>query len=515
MGLPLLAKLAIHLAVSYLLDLIFREPEYKTGSYQQSSGGSPSIKKGVPVPVVWGHCFITSPHLMAAVNMYINEIHQVGACLGFALCRGAIISANSDGLLMIRFGGKIPQWGVGAGWCHYGDVVQTYPAAINDNSLIEVHDSDLFVGTAYGGGIEMYGYFHLGADDEALDTVFKNKVGATWSPAWRGVVWCWLDGYLGRSYILPGVEFEIRRCPNNLSLTGDGHIIQDPTDDVPEGIYDANPAEILYELLTDDDIGLGLTTDDVSSSSFQTMGNALATEKFGMSLIWDGLSPIQNVVDEILKTIGAVLYQDSNGKIAIKLLRAADSSVLTLDEDNTISFEMEQSHWTAKADNIIVEYPLRAVAGDRITRGSVTANDPSRFAWGSGGITTKVQYEGIRRADLAEKLAVRDLRILTTPFKKFKAVVNREAYVVEPGDVINVTWTDYSLSALRCRVDAVDQGSLEDGAITLYLIEDVFDLTAAAFDSPKTEWTDDDAELDVVGYGYSYGNAYGGVTSGS
>jgi len=518
-------------AVSFLIEVLTRKPISRVENYQQNSSGRPSIEKGVPVPVIWGHAFITQPLVIYSGNyqfnsetdsfVYDGETYytritdpRCNAVIAFALCRGAMDSDNGDGLLFVRIGGKPPTDEVagGSNWCRTtSDVGVAYPTVVTAGCSIK--DRDLFGGKGQGGGVQLDGMIHFGADAESADSNFLTQTGLVAVPAWRNIVWFWMYNYVGKGPILPSYEFEIRRCPNNLSLDSSGYKIVDP--DVAN-IYDANPAEMLYELLTDDDFGLGLTTDEVNQTSFQTAGNTLYTETLGMSLVWDGLSPVANVIEEILKTIGGVLYQDSNGKIAISLLRAADTSVLTIDEDNCITLEMDTQAWSDSIDNIIVEYPLRQTNTNRISRGSITANDPGRFQWGSNRVATKVQYEGIRRADIAEKLAVRDLRLLTSPTRKFRAVVNREGAIgsddetITPGKVVLVTWTDYGISAVRCRVDTVDQGLLEDGKITFYLIEDFFDQTAAAFDSPETEWNDDDAEPDEVGYGYSYGNAYGG-----
>ena len=535
MPLPLLVaaiyKLVVSYAVTALVDTIFRQGDKSTergfGSYEP---GTPSNDEGNPVPTVWGHAYINSANLFYASNFQyqgqaepfviagetyykFNPNTKMNGILGFALCRGPLVAANSDGVLLIRFSGKTPVDEIAGGgdWCRTtAGVGVAYPDEVI--GALSIKDTDLA-----SVGIQFDGTVHAGLAAEAADVTFQAQSGIATLPAWRGVAYYWCFNRIGRGAVLDAYWFEVRRCPNNLGLAATNYLIQDPDAAALAGIFDANPAEMIYELLTDADTGLGLTADDVATASFTAAGNTLFDETFGMSLTWDGLSAVKNILDEILKTIGAVLYQDTDGKIAIKLLRSTDTSQLTVDVSNTASLEMGSASWTSGAGMVIVEYPQRSVAEKRLSSATVTAADTSRFQYSGGIIPTRVEYRGIRRADLATRLATRDLRILSTPIRKFVATCNREGSLkaggtpLSPGDVVTVTWADYGVDALRCRVDAIDLGSLTQGRVTLNLIEDVFDADDAGFDSPDSEADEDDSNPTTVGYGLAYGEAYGGL----
>ena len=76
---------------------------------------------------------------------------------------------------------------------------------------------------------------------------------------------------------------------------------------------DANPAEVLFELLTDELIGLNIPLSKIDFPSFIASGETLATEGNGFSLLVDRITPAIDIIKEVLRQTNSVLFETSPG----------------------------------------------------------------------------------------------------------------------------------------------------------------------------------------------------------
>jgi hypothetical protein len=474
-----------------------------------TASGCPTIEQGNPVPVIWGTGLIENPQVIDLGQLYWSagsggrRFTYIATQL--ALCRGELESANGDGLMAMYLGGKLPAvitledfWAYAtgpAGLLYVGEPV------LNDEFVID--SPNLFGSASLSGGANFNCRIYGGADDQNGEA-FRGR-----QYNYRGTALCRLFGGAGFDLYLPSIEFMVGRFPNNLALDDNGYKISGDGDGAY--IYHSNPAEILYELMINADWGLGLTTDEVDDASFQTAGNTLFDESFGLSFQWNDRSSIGAIAQDILRAVGGILYVNATtGKISMRIIRAADASQLSLGSANLTECNMTASYAAAPTDSIVLDYIKHDPTGKaRPQNSTVIINDPARFQWGGGYGQTKISYPFGMSADTAAKLAGRDFRIVSVPRREFEAVANREAYALKPGDVVELTWSDFDITALRCRVDGIDYGLLESGAIKLKLIEDVFDEQAGSVESPPSEWEEEDS--DEVGFGLAFGKAFGGI----
>jgi hypothetical protein len=122
--------------------------------------------------------------------------------------------------------------------------------------------------------------------------------------------------------------FEVVRIPNGLAL-GSGHeTIQSA---------DANPMNVLYEILTDPDRGLGFAAADIDTTAFAAAADVLWSEDNGFSMILDSHSTAGDLIKEIERQIEGIVFVDrTTGKWTIKLVRADYTlgSMPAIDETN-------------------------------------------------------------------------------------------------------------------------------------------------------------------------------------
>jgi uncharacterized protein YegL len=218
---------------------------------------------------------------------------------------------------------------------------------------------------------------------------------------------------------------------------------------------DMNPAHIIRECLTNRDWGLGYSTVEIGTS-FTSAADTLYTEGFGLSLIWQQDSSIEEFIASVLDHIDATLFIDRRtGLWELKLIRAdyTASTLPLFDETNVVD-------WGRLG---------RRAPSDLVN--SVTVRFTDAWTDDTGAVSV---------TDTAVRVAERDLRALSVPLLTGEIVVNREGADLGPGDVIRLRSARLGLDDVIMRISEIGQGDGRDNGIRLKLAEDVFALGATA-----------------------------------
>lgn len=281
--------------------------------------------------------------------------------------------------------------------------------------------------------------------------------------------------------------------PTELQITVNADLIVSP---------DMNPAHIIYQCITDPIWGMGWPTSQIDSASFTAAADALHSEGFGISLEWSQQSKISDFIQSIVDHVGAVFYSHpQTGKFGIKLIRDDyDPELLpAFDESSVLSLNSFQRKAVGETINeITVVYRDKESGKDT----SVTVQDLASVQSQGATITQVKQYPGISSAELAQRVAMRDLVAGTATLSKVSINVNRRAWNLFPGDVFKLSWAKLGLSAVIYRVLSVNYGSLTDPKIRVEAVEDVFGLPDNTYVGQQPEgWIDSDqppAQIDTT-----------------
>jgi len=242
---------------------------------------------------------------------------------------------------------------------------------------------------------------------------------------------------------------------------------------------DMNPAHIIFECLTNRDWGLGYSAIEIGAS-FTLAADTLYTEGFGLSLIWQQDSSIEEFIGSVLDHIDATLFIDRRtGLWELKLIRAdyTASALPLFDETNVVDWGRLGRRAPADLINSVTVRFTDAWTDDT---GAVSVTDTARVQAMGEVIATTLDYPGIRYQGLAVRVAERDLRALSAPLLSGEIVVNREGADLGPGDVIRLRSTRLGLHDVVMRLSEIGQGDGRDNGIRLKLAEDVFALGATA-----------------------------------
>ncbi len=248
---------------------------------------------------------------------------------------------------------------------------------------------------------------------------------------------------------------------------------------------DMNPAHIIRECLTNADWGLGHNDADIGPS-FTAAADALFAEGFGLSLLWQRESTIEDFLAEVLKHIDAYLHVDRrSGRWELKLIRDDyDPATLPIfDETNVVDWgELGRREAADLVNSITAKFA--DVRTDRT--GSVSVTDTALVQLMGQVISATVDYPGIRFESLAVRVAERDLLALSAPILSGEIKVNRVGADLEPGDVILLESPTRGLDGVVVRIVEIDHGGGRANGIRLKIAEDVFALGETALVGGET-----------------------------
>lgn len=242
---------------------------------------------------------------------------------------------------------------------------------------------------------------------------------------------------------------------------------------------DMNSAHIIRECLTNADWGLGHGSADIGES-FAAAADTLFAEGFGLSLLWQRESTIEDFISDILHHIDAYLYVDRrSGRWELRLIRDDydPDSLPVFDATNVVDWgELGRREPADLVNSITVRF------SDARTdqTGSVSVTDTALVQTLGQVISATVDYPGIRFESLAVRVAERDLRVLSAPLLSGEITVSRIRANLDPGDVIRLSNPRRGLEGVVVRIIEIDHGDGRKNGVRLKIAEDVFALGRTA-----------------------------------
>lgn len=362
---------------------------------------------------------------------------------------------------------------------------EAWKGSASDTTSISIDRRDLFGGEKKEGGVKGLMTFLSGKSDQTLGDFLAAKLGLTsaTAPGYRGITSLFFSGNEGGGFYwssntpyLQSVWATVRRHPRGLAqgiaMIGD----------------DANPMHIIYEVLTNTDWGLGAPTAGLDNAAFAACAQTLYDEQFGISLLWSQQTSGENFISIVANHINAMVFlHPRTGLLTPKLIRD-DYDADTLFEINPGNARLsnwQRKLWGETVNEIVVSWTNPESEESE----TVSIQDLANVAMQGGIVSDSRDFPGIRNADLAMKVAARELRVASAPLMTCEALVNREAWDVVPGDVVKVTWPKYGMNGVIMRVGPVDYGKTGDSVVRISLTEDIFSLAVSQYTPPSgTQW---------------------------
>ena len=458
----------------------------------------PTATQGRKVPLVWGTNLLEGPNVVwygdlrqeAIVEKFKTGLFSSESAvtgyryrIGFqvALCRGEI-----DAVKRLWIGKRL---------AFDGTATSTIDVNLPADEALQKQGFEATVDVYLGSTSQSVNDYLAGFQDAGAGTNRTPRYTGTSYLVFRerGATAANSEGaYVGNATSIDPIKIEVVRMPGIFSGQGAGE------DAV--GV-DANPVNVIYEILTNQEWGFGFPAADIDvgvGSSFLSAADTMITEVNGFSMVLDREISASDLLGELQRQIDGVVFLDHRtGKWKIKLARAdyTIGSVPQFTEDNVKKIEdFTRGSWQDTTNQIDVQFLNRA---NDYTEDFARAQDMGNALIQGGGtvatsqaISAQSNYPGVKTAALANNLAWRDLRTQSYPLARASFVVDRTFWDLTIGDVI--AWTDstYGFTQLPMRITRIDYGSLTSNEIKIEAVQDVFYFAAASYaNPPDTGWT--------------------------
>lgn len=386
-----------------------------------------------------------------------------------------------------------------------------WEGSVSDVSYVDVNLPNLFGGPKKEGGVAGRIWFLPGKPDQVMPAELAARVGLTPAtcPAYRGLASVWfvasgislainngllstIDGIADLGFTNPGGGFYwTANSPFIQAVAVEVEAVHNtlPAPDPMIG-RDANPAHFIYEALTDSEWGMGEPSYLFNIPAFVTLAATMKAENLGLSLMWSKQATIETFINEILDHIQATVYTDPRtGLFSIKALRDDYDveSLRTINPTNAKLSNFSRRLYGESMANEIVATWTNPITEQEET---VAVHDLANISTIGSINSDSRNYYAVRSAELATRLAERDLRASVAPLATCDAELDRSFWDVLPGEVFRLDWPKHKLDGLIVRVLKVQYGRKGSPGIKVALMEDVFSLRRAAHAVPPASGFD-------------------------
>lgn len=418
------------------------------------------------IPVIWGRPMMRGPNVSWYGDLRIEKIikkvkgvfkdkkYTAGYKYFIGLHMAFCVSSGDVRLLRIQVD---------------GDDVWTGNLLNGSGSI---NKPSLWGGDEEGGGIDGTFDWCSGGSGQGQNSYLRSVLGPR-VPAYRSTArLVWRGGYLGTSRYIKEWAVQALRLPTSL---GSGyHDING----------EANPAEMLYEILMNKIWGLGTSNLDVEISTFLAAAKTLHDEEFGMSLIWDGAKTLRDISDDICAHIDATMFTNVlTGKWELRLSRQlTQAEIDVLPVFNEDSIQDLESFSRPTLDETTNEVNVIWTQDGETTKWPAKAQDLGLYqVHDRQFVSVDNVYQGVTNYELAQRLATRDLRTLSYPTVKVAFKTNRTAYGLKPTSRFRFTWKPLGIENMVMIVIGIDYGTLDDNIISIDAVQDVYSLGSGLY----------------------------------
>lgn len=311
------------------------------------------------IPIVFGTTEIKAPNVIWYGDLSTEALTTAGAIVGYryflgidlALCHGPLDSisamqiddtfAFSPGEQLSLKSGKTPQ----------GGFVRT---SSGQRTIAFEDTNSIFGGDKLGGRLIGNLAMYYGTDDQAPSSYVKqqeesnllplpgggNVAQSETVPAYRGIAHVvWEGGEISEQAVIPKISFTVHRYPSSLA---ENFKIVNPD---LNGLGDANPIHCLYEILTDTDWGLSVSSELIETQSFIEAAEQCFNEGNGFGFTVDSTMSARAVISLINDQVNGTLFQNEQGLFEYHLTRRDydDRSLFLLDYEGNVRFTSQTS----------------------------------------------------------------------------------------------------------------------------------------------------------------------------
>jgi hypothetical protein len=224
----------------------------------------------------------------------------------------------------------------------------------------------------------------------------------------------------------------------------------------PGGFYGSNPASVIYDILTNEQWGLGIPAGDIDLESFTYAASHFDSKDYGINLVLNKIASGKNIISKICAMVGARLVVDIDDKLRLVALNStrAITPVVTLVDADFSSFSYTTQSWEDTYNQFIAKYtqPYNAdedgVRFINFEERALAVENPANILL--VGSTHKLDLDLTYFYDVlaASQRLHEIMKDHSIPRTTIKATVNESMFEFVGGDAVSIINTEHNIAAV-------------------------------------------------------------------
>jgi hypothetical protein len=391
--------------------------------------------------------------------------------------------------------------------------------SVQDNGTLTTYEAieEDFAGEAYTvrnaivditsfGGAEYLNLSFSGQEDEGgsvrlyrgSDTQTRVNSGDPWCNGdilnYRHHCWAlFLNGYqVGQQPSAKTYQFEIQRFPKCLDADGnpiDGLYTRGSLDPTNMCYQDANPAAVLFEILTDPIWGLRRPVSELDIDSFKQASYSLAQQNIGMSFAIDSVANLSDVVDSVKQQCSVTMFMAGTQTVCRWLYDTKGDSyeiACVLNKSSLIDFKHSRPAWGTQVNDMRAQFINRLNA---YSTSVAHEQDLANIDATKSVRSAQLNLTGLCNPDIAQRQVMRALRESSYPSATVSFTMNRWNSWLRQYNLFQLNWDDIGTEVVKAfyRIVSIEQKNDDVGGVTVTCMEDASYLPTTADDLGLTE----------------------------
>jgi hypothetical protein len=311
--------------------------------------------------------------------------------------------------------------------------------------------------------------------------------------------------HLGQQAAPKTYLFEVLRFPICLDANGDviTELANRGSANTSHPCYrDANPAAILYEVLTNGVWGRGLSPDLLDIQSFVDASIYFRDRNLGLSLSIEAQDVLSTVMEQIRQHCNTAVVWTGNTLRCVVLSNTTATDavpVATIRRDQVHKVGFTRPAWPDITNELRVEFVNRA---NNYKPEIAHIQDDAAIAAAGLINSQKIMLPGFSNRETAEREAQRILGELSTPRASIRFSMNRWDSHLTPGDLFRFVWNEWSGQPTTTfwRVAEIRETEDIEEGIEVSAQEDLYNAAyfgePEPFTAPTPPWLNDTSPTD-------------------
>lgn len=306
---------------------------------------------------------------------------------------------------------------------------------------------------------------------------------------YRHVCWAMFDHYhMGPNPAPNSYQFELTRwpvCLDENSQVVSGLERRGSFNSGSDQYNDANPAAILYEILTNKVWGRGMDPTLIDKESFKDASQYFANQNLGMSFSINEQQSLSDIVESVRLHVDTILVWNGS-EVRCRVLMdesKAYDDILKLDANTLRDLEVTRPAWPDVVNEVRCEFVSRE---DNYEPQNVIVQNIGAIDTVGQINSKKIGLRGFSTWDNADRTAKRLLSDISYPAATIRFKVDRYGSIIECGDLIELHWSEWSDGEVTSwwRVASVSDAQQDANGIEITAQEEVE--LAAQESAPET-----------------------------